>query len=137
MQIITHSENETCALASELASKLKGGEVVLLNGRLGAGKTAFTKGLAKALGIEKSVTSPTFTIMKEYCGRLKLCHFDMYRIGDESETEELGLTEYLYGDGTVCVIEWNKFSDLREVIEINIEYIDENTRRFSVEGIDL
>lgn len=137
MNIITHSENETCALASQFAAKLKGGEVILLNGRLGAGKTAFTKGLAKALGIEKSVTSPTFTIMKEYYGRLKLCHFDMYRIGDESETEELGLSDYLYEDGTVCVIEWNKFSDLREVIEINIEYIDENTRRFSVKGINL
>lgn len=132
--VITHSEVETMALAKELAAELKGGEVILLNGRLGAGKTAFTKGLAAALGIAETVTSPTFTIMKEYSGRIKLYHFDMYRIMSEDELEELGLNELLYDKDAVCVIEWNKFSRLSGAIAIEIEYIDETTRKFTIKG---
>ncbi len=135
--VSTHSEEETKVFAAKIAERLTGGEIILLNGRLGAGKTAFTKGLAVALGITDMVTSPTFTIMKEYVGRIKLYHFDMYRIGSEDELEELGLNELLYSEDAVCVIEWNRFSDLSGAIEIEIEYIDENTRKFTVKGLDL
>ena len=137
-EFVTRSVKETEALAAELASKLKGGEVILLNGQLGAGKTAFTKGLAKAFGIKENVTSPTFTIMKEYNGeKFNLCHFDMYRIESPEELAELGLRELLYDDKNVCVIEWNKFDDLQAVINVDIEYINEKERKFSFKGINL
>lgn len=137
-EFVTHSVKETEKLAAALAEKLKGGEVILLNGRLGAGKTAFTKGLAKALGIKGNVTSPTFTIMKEYRSeKFNLCHFDMYRIESSDELEELGLRELLYNDKNVCVIEWNKFDGLRDVINVDIEYLNEKERKFSFNGIKL
>lgn len=114
MKYYTHSAEETINLAKQLSGKLTGGEVILLNGELGAGKTTFTKGLAEGFGSKATVVSPTFTIMHEYIdGRLPLYHFDMYRIMSEDDLYELGLEEYLYGDG-VCVIEWNKFVRLPE-----------------------
>lgn len=122
---------ETQSIAAKIAATLKGGEVILLNGDLGAGKTTFTKGLAKALGIEETVTSPTFTFMKEYTGRLSLYHFDMYRVEDEDELYELGLNDYLNMNG-VCVIEWNKFEDINNPIVINISVIDENKRKIEI-----
>lgn len=128
---------DTDALAARIAEKLKGGEIILLNGNLGAGKTTFTKGLAKALGIDEVVTSPTFTFMKEYHGRLDLYHFDMYRVEDEDELYELGLNEYLYMRG-VCVIEWNKFKDIKNYIRIDIHVCDDGeTREFLIDNIDL
>ncbi len=128
---------DTDALAARIAEKLKGGEIILLNGNLGAGKTTFTKGLAKALGVDEVVTSPTFTFMKEYHGRLDLYHFDMYRVEDEDELYELGLNEYLYMRG-VCVIEWNKFKDIKNYIRIDIHVCDDGeTREFLIDNIDL
>lgn len=128
---------DTDALAARIAEKLKGGEVILLNGNLGAGKTTFTKGLAKALGVDEVVTSPTFTFMKEYHGRLDLYHFDMYRVEDEDGLYELGLNEYLYMRG-VCVIEWNKFKDIKNYIRIDIHVCDDGeTREFFIDNIDL
>lgn len=128
---------DTYALAARIAEKLKGGEIILLNGNLGAGKTTFTKGLAKALGVDEVVTSPTFTFMKEYHGRLDLYHFDMYRVEDEDELYELGLNEYLYMRG-VCVIEWNKFKDIKNYIRIDIHVCDDGeTREFLIDNIDL
>ncbi len=128
---------DTDALAARIAEKLKGGEIILLNGNLGAGKTTFTKGLAKALGVDEVVTSPTFTFMKEYHGRLDLYHFDMYRVEDEDELYELGLNEYLYMRG-VCVIEWNKFKDIKNYIRIDIHVCDDGeTREFFIDNIDL
>ena len=128
---------DTDALAARIAEKLKGGEIILLNGNLGAGKTTFTKGLAKALGVDEAVTSPTFTFMKEYHGRLDLYHFDMYRVEDEDELYELGLNEYLYMRG-VCVIEWNKFKDIKNYIRIDIHVCDDGeTREFFIDNIDL
>ncbi len=114
---------ETATLAKEFADTLTGGEIILLNGELGAGKTTFTKGIAKALGIEAEVTSPTFTIMNVYeDGRLKLNHLDMYRMQSADELEELGIDECFDGE-SVCVIEWNKFETLYgKVIEIDVEY---------------
>lgn len=136
MIYISNSVEDTNILASKLANKLIGGEIILLNGELGAGKTTFSKGLAKALGIEDTVTSPTFTFMKSYNGRLKLYHYDMYRVESEDELYELGLAEFLYADG-VCVIEWNKFEDLINPIVINISYLGENSRKFEINGIEL
>ena len=134
---ISRSLEDTDFLAEKIADKLNGGEVILLNGQLGAGKTAFTKCLAKHLGIEDIVTSPTFTFMKEFHGRLTLYHFDMYRAVDDEELYELGLNEYLYMDG-VCVIEWNKFQDLPEYINIDISTLDNGEdRKFVIKGLDL
>lgn len=133
---ISKSVEDTYALARKIAERLKGGEVILLNGDLGAGKTTFTKGLAKALGIDEVVTSPTFTFMKEYKGRLSLYHFDMYRAEDEDELYELGLSDYLYADG-VCVIEWNKFESVPNPIVIDVKTTGEEEREFDVRGINL
>lgn len=133
---ISKSVEDTYALARKIAERLKGGEVILLNGNLGAGKTTFTKGLAKALGIDEVVTSPTFTFMKEYKGRLSLYHFDMYRAEDEDELYELGLNDYLYADG-VCVIEWNKFESVPNPIVIDVKTTGEEEREFDVRGINL
>ncbi|MBA4603565.1 tRNA (adenosine(37)-N6)-threonylcarbamoyltransferase complex ATPase subunit type 1 TsaE [Thermoactinomyces mirandus] len=99
----THDEEETRQLARKIASHLKPGDVLALEGDLGAGKTTFTKGIAEGLGISDSIDSPTFTIIKEYEGDLPLFHMDMYRI--DFPEEELGLEEYFYGDG-VCLVEW-------------------------------
>jgi len=105
-------EEQTYALAKRLANTLEGGEVILLEGDLGAGKTTFTKGLAKALGVSEEVTSPTFTILNVYeSGRLKLNHLDMYRIESEDEIAELGV-EDCFDDDAVTVIEWNKFRSI-------------------------
>ena len=124
---------ETYALAKRIADTLQGGEVILLNGDLGAGKTTFTKGLAKALGIEDEVTSPTFTILNVYeDGRLKLNHLDMYRVDSADELAELGI-EDCFDDESVTVIEWNKFEHFDgKVIEINITPTGENERVFDV-----
>lgn len=124
---------ETYELAKRIADTLQGGEVILLNGDLGAGKTTFTKGLAKALGIEDEVTSPTFTILNVYeDGRLKLNHLDMYRVDSADELAELGI-EDCFDDESVTVIEWNKFERFDgKVIEINITPTGENERVFDV-----
>lgn len=102
----TTSVEETCALAGKLGSKAVSGQVYLLSGDLGTGKTAFAQGFASGLGIDDYVNSPTFTIMQIYdSGRMPLYHFDVYRIGDSSEMDELGYEEYFYGNG-VTLIEW-------------------------------
>ncbi|MEI2666766.1 tRNA (adenosine(37)-N6)-threonylcarbamoyltransferase complex ATPase subunit type 1 TsaE [Rossellomorea sp. LJF3] len=102
-EIMTNSPEETGQFAEELAGLLKPGAVLTLEGDLGAGKTTFTKGLAKGLGVTKTVNSPTFTIIKEYKGRLPLYHMDVYRLDDSFE--DLGFDEYFEGEG-VTVIEW-------------------------------
>ena len=103
----THSPEETRALGKALGEQASSGELLCLNGELGAGKTVFTKGLAEGLGITEDVVSPTFTILQIYdSGRLPLFHFDVYRIGDIEEMDEIGYEDYFYGDG-VTVIEWS------------------------------
>jgi tRNA threonylcarbamoyladenosine biosynthesis protein TsaE len=106
MIIETFSENETCLAAKNLAKEVKPGDIICLNGELGVGKTAFSKGFALGLGISEPISSPTFTIIQEYEeGRLPLYHFDVYRISDISEMDEIGYEDYFYGDG-ICLIEW-------------------------------
>lgn len=101
----SYSYEDTHKVADEIAKTLKGGEFIAMYGDLGAGKTAFVQGLAKSLGIKNHITSPTFTIVNEYEGRLPLYHFDVYRIADPDEMYEIGYEEYIGSDG-VCIIEW-------------------------------
>lgn len=102
----TNSPKETYELGKRIAEKIKPGEVISLVGDLGVGKTVFTQGFAVGLGIDDIVNSPTFTILQVYEeGRMPFYHFDVYRIGDVSEMDELGYEEYFYGDG-VCLVEW-------------------------------
>ena len=137
----TNSEKETFELGKNLGEQAKAGQIFCLNGDLGVGKTVFTQGFAKGLGIEENVNSPTFTIIQVYEeGRIPLYHFDVYRIGDPEEMYEIGYEEYFFGEG-VCLIEWSKLID--ELIPeeaMNIE-IDKNLekgldyRKITVEGL--
>ncbi|HQC54116.1 MAG TPA: tRNA (adenosine(37)-N6)-threonylcarbamoyltransferase complex ATPase subunit type 1 TsaE [Clostridia bacterium] len=118
---VSDSVESTQAIAEEFAKNLTGGEVVLLNGDLGSGKTTFTQGLAKGLMISQQVVSPTFTIVKEYTGMsLLLYHIDMYRIEDGRELDNLGLEE-LFSDDSIVVIEWNKYEKIMSNKIYNIQ----------------
>ena len=113
MIIETNSPQETKELGKKLAERAKPGDVFTLVGDLGVGKTVFTQGIAEGLGIDEPVNSPTFTIVQEYeSGRIPFYHFDVYRIGDPEEMDEIGFDDYIYGDG-LCLIEW---ADLIEEI---------------------
>ena len=105
LDVISHSVEQTRRLGARLAEWLEPGDVLLLNGNLGAGKTVFAQGVATGLGVDEPVTSPTFTLIHEYEGRLPLYHVDLYRIAGDIEAGDLGLEDYLYGDG-VTLIEW-------------------------------
>lgn len=113
MIIETNSPKETKELGKKMAERAKPGDVFTLVGDLGVGKTVFTQGIAEGLGIDEPVNSPTFTIVQEYeSGRIPFYHFDVYRIGDPEEMDEIGFDDYIYGDG-LCLIEW---ADLIEEI---------------------
>lgn len=120
----TSSEAETFSLGRKLGEDAKAGQVFTLIGDLGVGKTVFTKGLARGLGITEPVNSPTFTILQIYEeGRLPFYHFDVYRISDVEEMEEIGYEDYFYGDG-ICLIEWaNLIEEIlpERFIQITIE----------------
>ncbi len=107
MEYLSHSVEETEALGVRLAEKLRPGDVVAYEGDLGAGKTAFTRGLARGLGCRGRVTSPTFTIVNEYEGPVPLFHFDMYRLGGPDELYDIGWEDYL-ARGGVCAVEWSE-----------------------------
>ncbi|AIS60486.1 tRNA (adenosine(37)-N6)-threonylcarbamoyltransferase complex ATPase subunit type 1 TsaE [Listeria ivanovii] len=130
-ELVMTNESDTKLLAKTLGEKLQAGDVLLLEGDLGAGKTTFTKGIGEGLLIPQMIKSPTFTIIREYKkGRLPLYHMDVYRLEDAS-ADDLGLEEYFYGSG-VSVVEWAQFvqEDLpSEYLEIRLFHIDENTRR--------
>ena len=122
--IITRSPEETFELGKKIGEAAKPGQVYTLNGDLGVGKTVFTQGVAAGLGITEPVSSPTFTIVQVYEeGRLPFYHFDVYRIGDTEEMEEIGYDDYFFGEG-ICLIEWAEL--IRDIlpekrIEITIE----------------
>ena len=125
---------ETMKLANDFAAKLNGGEVVLLNGDLGAGKTTFTQFVFKALGVKEVVSSPTFAILKSYEGKFKLHHFDTYRITTE-EAIEAGFDEVINEKGSIKFIEWSEnIQPLlpKKTIGINITHINENEREFEI-----
>ena len=108
MKFHTTTEDQTIALGEKIGSLLKGGEVLALRGTLGAGKTTITKGIAKALGIDETITSPTFCLISEYSGKkLDLYHMDVYRLEGAEDFENLGTDELLYGNG-VSIIEWSE-----------------------------
>ena len=116
-----NSAEETFKLGEEFAKAANPGTVIALIGDLGVGKTVFTKGVARGLGITDNVTSPTFTILESYYdGKMPLHHFDVYRIGDVSEMDEIGYEDYFYGDG-VCLIEWASL--IEEIIPEHITAI--------------
>lgn len=115
--IETNSPEETFKLGFDMGKKAKEGEVYCLNGDLGVGKTIFTKGFAKGLGIDENITSPTYTLVNEYNGEFKFYHFDVYRINDAEEMEEIGFDEYIYSDAIV-LIEWS--DKIKELLPENI-----------------
>lgn len=136
MQITTHSADETQALGQKLASRLAPGDVIAYFGDLGAGKTAFTRGLAQGLGITDPVTSPTYTIVNEYLsGRIPLFHFDMYRLGSSDELFDIGWEDYLRR-GAVCAVEWSeKVEDafFGDEIVLRIEKLGDSERKITIE----
>ncbi|OEH85229.1 tRNA (adenosine(37)-N6)-threonylcarbamoyltransferase complex ATPase subunit type 1 TsaE [Desulfuribacillus stibiiarsenatis] len=127
--IQSQSLEHTLNIGNHLGKLLSPGDVITLSGDLGAGKTTMTKGIAKGLGILAPVSSPTFTIIKEYLeGRMPLYHFDIYRLGESAIDEDLGYDEYFYGNG-VCVIEWSEFIDElipEERLHIAIRHMEED-----------
>ena len=138
MEYITKSPAETEAVGAALAKVLRPGTVIAYRGDLGAGKTAFTRGLAKGLGVKESVTSPTYTIFNEYLsGAMPLFHFDMYRLGSEDELFDIGWEDYLERGG-VCAVEWseNVWGAMEEAIVVTISRLDEDTRNIQIEGGD-
>lgn len=139
MNIITKSEGETALVGERLAQKLAPGAVIAMYGDLGAGKTAFTRGLARGLGLTARVSSPTFTIVNEYLGKVPLFHFDMYRLKDADELFEIGWEDYL-NRGGVCVVEWSENVDGAfppETITVTINKLGDNERDIVIEGMEL
>lgn len=140
MRKIIRNELDTREFGKELAKKLKPGDIVALIGDLGTGKTTLTKSIAEGLGITGMITSPTFTIVQEYCeGRLPLYHFDVYRLNGPEEMYELGYEEYFFGQG-VCVVEWaDQIMELipGDSIFIRIEYGEnEDERIYDIENLE-
>jgi len=134
MKLHTHNPEETQALGKSLGALAQPGDIFLLVGQLGAGKTCFTQGIAYGLNIHDYTLSPTFIIMRELHGRLPLYHIDFYRLDNITEISELGLDDYLYGRG-VCVIEWaEKGADILpdDHLLIKIKWINENERAFEI-----
>lgn len=124
MVIETWSPKETFAVGERLGKEAKAGEIYTLNGDLGVGKTVFTQGVAKGLGIKEPVNSPTFTIVQIYEeGRIPFYHFDVYRIGDVEEMDEIGYEDYFFGEG-LCMIEW---------AELIIDIIPDNAQKITIE----
>ena len=136
----TFSPSETENLGAAVAQKLTAGTVLAYRGDLGAGKTAFTRGLARGLGCKEIVTSPTYTIVNEYLGgRLPLFHFDMYRLASSDDLWDIGWEDYL-DRGGICAVEWSENVDdaMEDAIYVCIEKTGEESRRITIEGgIDL
>ena len=135
----TQSAAETEALGEKLARQLRGGEVIAFTGDLGAGKTAFTRGLARGLGITERVTSPTFTIVNEYeGGRLPLFHFDMYRLSCSDELYDIGWEDYL-ARGGVCAVEWSEIVEdalESDAIRVDIKNEGGDSRSITITGVE-
>ena len=138
MEYITNSPAETEAIGAALGQRLQPGTVLAYRGDLGAGKTAFTRGLAKGLGCGEIVTSPTYTIVNEYLsGRLPLFHFDMYRLHSSDDLWDIGWEDYLERGG-ICAVEWSENVDdaMEDAIYVTIEKLGEEARRITIEGGD-
>ena len=137
MEYLSHSEAETEALGARLAGVLTAGAVVAYQGGLGMGKTAFTRGLARGLDCRDRVTSPTFTIVNEYQGRIPLFHFDMYRLNGSEDLFDIGWEDYL-ARGGVCAVEWSE--TVQEALDADTIYVDirrgaeDNQRVLTIRG---
>ena len=139
MTVISSSEQETRELGKRMSQQVTPGTVISLRGSLGAGKTVFAKGFAEGLGITEAIVSPTFTLVQEYDGRLKLYHLDLYRLSGEDEFESMGGEDFLYSDG-VALIEWSeKIEDMLpdDTIFINITINEDLTRSIEIRGMEL
>ena len=138
MTFYTHSPAETEAVGEKLGKALLPGAVIAYRGDLGAGKTAFTRGLARGLGCADMVTSPTYTIVNEYLsGKMPLFHFDMYRLSSADDLWDIGWEDYLERGG-VCAVEWSENVDdaMENAIYVKIEKTGEQSRRITVEGVE-
>ena len=136
MTYTTNSPAQTEAIGAALGAQLRPGTVLAYRGNLGAGKTAFTRGLARGLGCREIVTSPTYTIVNEYLGgRLPLFHFDMYRLKSSDDLWDIGWEDYL-DRGGICAVEWseNVADAMEDAIYITIEKLGEDSRRITIEG---
>ena len=136
MEFISHSPEETEKIGAALGRVVPAGSIIAYRGDLGAGKTAFTRGLAKGLGCGEMVTSPTYTIVNEYLGgRCPLFHFDMYRLRSSDDLFDIGWDDYLDRFG-VCAVEWSENVDdaMEDAIYVTIEKLGENSRRITIEG---
>ncbi len=137
-EYITTSESETEALGAKLAAALPGGSVVAMYGDLGAGKTAFVRGMARGMGLQARVSSPTFTIVNEYLGQRELIHFDMYRLSGADELFDIGWEDYL-ARGAVCAVEWSENVEdafFGDEIRVRIEKLSDTERKITIEGAD-
>lgn len=138
-EFISHSQQDTEEVGRKLAEALPGGSVVAMYGDLGAGKTAFVRGMAKGMGLSSRVSSPTFTIVNEYLGERELIHFDMYRLSSADELFDIGWEDYL-NRGAVCAVEWSEnvqdafFGD--EIV-VRIEKLNDTDRKITIEGAEL
>ena len=133
-KFISNSEKETENIGAAFAKDLKGGSVVAMYGDLGAGKTAFVRGMARGMGLDAHVSSPTFTIVNEYPGERELIHFDMYRLASADELFDIGWEDYL-NRGAVCAVEWSE--NVRDAffgdeINVTIEKIGDCSRRITI-----
>lgn len=134
LDFISHSEAQTRRLGMRLGELLGGGEVIALQGELGTGKTRWVQGVGQGLQVGQPVTSPTFTLVNEYPGRLTLYHIDLYRISQAAEALAFGLEDYLYGDG-VCLIEWaDRVAEVLppDCLWITFHHLDETKRRITI-----
>lgn len=135
----TYSVNDTIKLGELLGAFVDTGDVLLISGDLGAGKTVLTKGVVKGLGSDDVARSPTFVIVAEYAARIPIYHMDLYRLSESTIFDNMFLEEYIYGDG-LCIVEWpNQMSDMfpQYSIKIQINYVDEEIRHIKIQGSDI
>jgi len=139
--ITTKNAKETEKVGAMLAREMKSGQIICLEGDLGGGKTTFTKGFAKGLGIKKNITSPTFVLMKEYLVNnkeiYKMYHLDCYRINSSKDIENLGLKDIIKENFNIVLIEWaEKIADIlpKNCLKIKFDFVDENTRKISIKN---
>ena len=138
-EFFTKNELETEALGQRLAESIDGGAVIAMYGDLGAGKTAFVRGMAKGLGLDCRVSSPTFTIVNEYLGERELIHFDMYRLSSADELFDIGWEDYI-ARGAICAVEWSENVEdafYGDEIIVSIHKLSDNERKITIEGVEL
>ena len=138
-EFISRNESETEALGERLARSIPGGAVIAMYGDLGAGKTAFVRGMARGLGLDCRVSSPTFTIVNEYLGARELIHFDMYRLSSADELFDIGWEDYI-SRGAVCAVEWSENVEdafYGDEIRVTIEKLSDSERKVTIEGVEL